>query len=138
MNRLVRALIVLGIVGCGGGGIDLALYPVTGTVKQGGSALSGVKVMLAPRDADSKAPVLFGVVDNEGNFEIQTSAGEKGAPLGNYRVYLSAPAAEFDYSKPGKGPQPSTLIPKNDQDPKTTSHSIEVTTSGATIDIAVP
>jgi hypothetical protein len=140
VNRvLISSFMFLIILGCGGGGgIDISLYPVTGTVTQSGSPMAGIKVTLAARDPKSKAPLLFAVVDDEGKFEIQTSAGEKGAPIGNYKVVLSAPPAEIDYANPGDAPKPSALIPKNYQDPKASPANLEVTSSGGSIDIEVP
>jgi hypothetical protein len=129
VNRvLISSFMFLIILGCGGGGgIDISLYPVTGTVTQSGSPMAGIKVTLAARDPKSKAPLL-----------IQTSAGEKGAPIGNYKVVLSAPPAEIDYANPGDAPKPSALIPKNYQDPKASPANLEVTSSGGSIDIEVP
>lgn len=129
------------LVGCGTPGIDVKLAPVTGVVTKEGKPLSDVKVMLESRDPSSKAPMLFGVTNAEGRYEITTSAGEKGAPAGLYKVYLTqveAPAS-FDYAKPSAGgPKKNTdLIPANYQSPNTTELSVDVSASGATYDIAV-
>ena len=128
------------LVGCGGGGSDLKLLPVKGTLTQGGKALSGIKVVLETSDVKIKAPLLYGIVQDDGTFEIQTSAGEMGAPAGLYQVVLVPPAAKFDYAKPTKGgPQINTdLIPKNYQSATTTELSYEVKSSAPPLEIKVP
>ena len=77
------------LVGCGTPGIDVKLAPVTGVVTKEGKPLADVKVMLTSSDPSSKAPMLLGVTNAEGRYEITTSAGEKGAPAGLYNVYLA-------------------------------------------------
>lgn len=129
------------LIGCGTPGIDIKLAPVTGVVTKDGKPLSDVKVMLESRDPSSKAPMLFGVTNAEGRYEITTSAGEKGAPAGLYKVYLSqvqAPAT-FDYAKPSAGgpKKNADLIPANYQSPSTTELSVDVSATGATYDIVV-
>ena len=129
------------LVGCGTPGIDVKLAPVTGVVTKEGKPLADVKVMLTSSDPSSKAPMLLGVTNAEGRYEITTSAGEKGAPAGLYKVYLAqvqAPAT-FDYAKPpAGGPKNNTdLIPALYQSPTTTELSVEVSATGATYDIAV-
>ena len=129
------------LVGCGTPGIDVKLAPVTGVVTKEGKPLADVKVMLTSSDPSSKAPMLLGVTNAEGRYEIATSAGEKGAPAGLYKVYLAQvqEAATFDYAKPSAGgPKKNTdLIPANYQSPGTTELSVEVSATGATYDIAV-
>ena len=82
--------------------------------------------------------MLLGVTNAEGRYEIATSAGEKGAPAGLYKVYLAQvqEAATFDYAKPSAGgPKKNTdLIPANYQSPGTTELSVEVSATGATYD----
>jgi hypothetical protein len=128
--------------GCGTPGIDVKLAPVTGAVTKDGKPLTDVKVILESKDPASKAPMLFGLTNAEGKYEIQTSSGEKGAPAGLYKVYLAetkAPA-EFDYSSANKGggpPKSTSLIPANYQSPATTELSVDVTATGATYDILI-
>jgi hypothetical protein len=130
------------IAGCGAPGIDVKLAPVTGAVTKDGKPLTDVKVILESKDPASKAPMLFGLTNAEGKYEIQTSSGEKGAPAGLYKVYLAetkAPA-EFDYSSANKGggpPKSTSLIPANYQSPATTELSVDVTATGATYDILI-
>jgi len=129
------------LAGCGGSSSDLKLLPVKGSVAKDGKALVGVKVLLETSDPKLKAPMLYGISDDEGAFEIQTSAGDKGAPAGLYKVVLAPPAsgATFDYAKPGKGPKANTdLVPKNLQSASTTELSYEVKSSSGPLDIKVP
>lgn len=125
--------------GCGGA-TELKVLPVTGTLTVGGSPVEGIKVVLEPRDPKTKAPLLSGMTDATGKFEIQTSAGQKGAPAGQYKVVLLPKAADFDYSKAGKGgPKVSVdVIPKNYQSSTTTELSHEVKAAGPPLDIKVP
>ena len=142
MNARSVFLVALSLlVGCGTPGIDVKLAPVTGAVTKDGKPLTDVKVILESKDPASKAPMLFGLTNAEGKYEIQTSSGEKGAPEGLYKVYLAetkAPA-EFDYSaaKGGGPPKVTSLIPANYQSPSTTELSVDVSATGATYDISI-
>jgi hypothetical protein len=129
------------LVGCGAPGIDVKLAPVTGSVTKDGKPLADVKVIFESKDPASKAPMLFGLTNAEGKYEIQTSSGEKGAPAGLYKVYLAETKApvEFDYSSAKKGgpPKSTSLIPANYQSPATTELSVDVAATGATYDISI-
>ncbi len=126
--------------GCGGAGDQLALLPVKGTLTVAGKPIEGIKVVLEARDPQTKAPMLYGMTDATGAFEIQTSLGQKGAPAGQYKVCLIPKAAEFDYSKASKGgPKLSVdVIPKNYQSITSTELSYDVKASGAPLDIKIP
>lgn len=142
MNARSVFLVALSLlVGCGAPGIDVKLAPVTGVVTKDGKPLPEIKVLLETADPAAKAPMLFGITNAEGKYEIQTASGEKGAPVGLYKVYLAetkAPA-EFDYSaaKGGGPPKVTSVIPANYQSPKTTELSVDVSATGATYDISV-
>ena len=140
--RTVFCSALLFLVGCGDSGIGVKLSPVTGIVTKAGSPLGNVKVMLESPDPASKAPLILGITDAEGKYSVQTSAGEKGAPLGLYKVYLVPPVldAQFDYAQTGTGgpKKDELLIPERMQSPKTTELSVEVTTTGAVFDIKIP
>lgn len=142
MNARSVFLVALSLLaGCGAPGIDVKLAPVTGVVTKDGKPLPEIKVLLETADPALKAPMLFGVTNAEGKYEIQTASGEKGAPVGLYKVYLAetkAPA-EFDYSgaKAGGPPKVTSVIPTNYQSPKTTELSVDVSSTGATYDISV-
>ena len=133
-------LVCLLFAGCGGSSSDVKLYPVKGTLKKGGKPLEGIKVLLETDDPKMKAPLLFGIPDATGNFEIQTSTGAKGAPLGSYKVVISPPPAEMDYAKMAKGgPKKNTdLIPKNYQSASTTMVSYDVKADSKPLEIEIP
>lgn len=139
-----RSVVILALsllAGCGAPGIEVKLAPVTGVVTKDGKALPEIKVLLETSDPALKAPMLFGLTNAEGKYEIQTASGEKGAPVGLYKVYLAetkAPA-EFDYSaaKGGGPPQVTSIIPANYLSPKTTELSVDVPAAGTTYDISV-
>lgn len=107
-----------------------------------GKPLKGISVSLAVAEPSQKAPMQIGITDAEGKFEIQTSAGQKGAVPGRYKVVLTdgSGAASMDYSSMGKkGPQAKTeTIPKSYQ--SSTSTPITVTVeekTGAVIPVEV-
>lgn len=136
MQRLLFLMSVLAACGCGSSG-ELKVVPVTGTVTKGGKALKDVRVTLAVADATKPAPMQIGITDAEGKFEIQTSAGQKGAVPGRYKVVLTdGGAPSMDYSSMGKkGPQANTeVIPKLYQSANSTPLTVSVEeTTGAVI-----
>ncbi|RLS56933.1 MAG: hypothetical protein DWH91_05580 [Planctomycetota bacterium] len=125
------------MLGCGGAADQLSVVPVTGTVTKAGKGLKDVRVTLAPADPATKAPLMVGLSDAEGKFEIQTSAGQKGAVPGRYKVVLTdGGAPTMDYSNMGKkGPQANTqVIPKEYQSATSTPITVTVEEkTGATI-----
>jgi hypothetical protein len=123
---------------CGCGDVDeLAVVPVTGTVTKGGAPVKDVRVTLATADPKDKAPLQMGLSGADGKFEIQTSAGQKGAVPGRYKVVLTdGGAPNMDYSAMGKkGPQANTeVIPKTYQSSTSTPLTVTVEPgTGATI-----
>lgn len=141
MRRFVLLALVVAICGCGSAD-QLAVVPVTGTVTKAGKPLKDISVSLAVADPQQKAPMQIGITDAEGKFEIQTSAGQKGAVPGRYKVVLTdgGGATNMDYSSMGKkGPQAKTeTIPKSYQ--SSTSTPITVTVeekTGAVIPVEV-
>ncbi|QDV14485.1 hypothetical protein CA51_43870 [Rosistilla oblonga] len=94
----VRMLLWVGfaatVLGCGGGGVPV--HPVTGTITVDGTPTAGIGVTLVSEG--SAAMGLTGVTDDQGAFEIVAAGGYQGAPTGTYKVLLSAPRAEVDYS----------------------------------------
>lgn len=87
--------LLLATIGCGGGGV--AVHPVTGTITVDGAPTAGISVTLIGEEG-AKAMGLTGVTDEQGKFQITAAGGYEGAPPGNYRVLLSPPRAEVDYS----------------------------------------
>ncbi len=80
---------VLAWVGCSnGGGGDVQLVDVVGTVTYNGAPLSGALVTFVP----AKGPLAMGKTDAEGKFSLSTGA-EKGAVVGDAKVAVSLAAA---------------------------------------------
>lgn len=136
MHRFVFLALVLATCGCSSSD-ELKVVPVTGTVTKAGKALKDIRVTLAVADASKPAPMQIGITDAEGKFEIQTSAGQKGAVPGRYKVvFTDGGAPSMDYSNMGKkGPQANTeVIPKLYQSATTTPITVTVEEStGAVI-----
>ncbi|MEZ6087380.1 MAG: carboxypeptidase-like regulatory domain-containing protein [Pirellulaceae bacterium] len=98
-NFLV-ALVFAIVCGCGEGGPDV--QPVTGKVTVDGAAVAGVMVTLVGDGGSAMG--LTGITDNSGVFSITAAGGYQGAPSGKYKVVVSPPQPEMDYSTgvPGK------------------------------------
>ncbi len=88
MTRLAAALILAGIVGCGGG--MPKTYPVQGKVVfKGGKPVTDGRVQFqSTTDPQFKA---LGDIAEDGSFSLTTYVGPKhktGAPAGDYRVVV--------------------------------------------------
>jgi hypothetical protein len=82
---IVLVLILLPLAGCGGGsGEDL--HKVTGSVTLDGKSLSDANVEFYPVAEGSSASA---VTDENGDYELDFTADEKGAPVGKYTVSIS-------------------------------------------------
>lgn len=108
VRYLWLSMLVVAFVGCGGGGP--AVEPVTGTITVDGSPVAGVKVTLVSADS-SEAMGLTGITDEAGKFSIFAAGGYEGAPAGKYKVLLSPPRPEVDYSSGGP-PRETTFPPR--------------------------
>jgi hypothetical protein len=82
LYRIFLPLIFLGLIGCGGP----ARVPVQGVAKYKGKPIEGAQIVFFPENGDSSLHVPSGVVDAEGNFELETAPGQPGAAPGDYRV----------------------------------------------------
>ena len=87
--RSVIGVFVVGLagacVGCSGGGSDLDVAPVSGTVTYNGSPLAGATVTFMPESG----PIAAGVTDLEGTYELRTGT-QIGAIPGEHRVSVQA------------------------------------------------
>ncbi len=121
------------LIGCGGGGDELSVYPVTGKITKGGSGMAGVNVSLIPQ-GQTESPMLVGITAEDGSFEILTSTGLKGAPAGEYKIVLAGKGAEMDYStgQPKKTTGKDS-IPKKYASEETTDESITVSADGKNV-----
>lgn len=137
VHRFVLFALLSVMFGCGGSADQLSVVPTTGTVTKAGKPLKDIRVTLTPADPTTGAPLMIGLSDADGKFEIQTSAGQKGAVPGRYKVVLTdGGAPTMDYSNMGKkGPQANTdVIPKEYQSATTTPITVTVEEkTGATI-----
>jgi hypothetical protein len=77
------------LTGCGGGGPDQPkLVPVSGTVKLDGQPAAGVAVMFFPTGA-TRGTTYYANTDPSGQYELLAADGQKGAPVGEYKVTCS-------------------------------------------------
>jgi hypothetical protein len=104
---------VLAVSGCGGDSTAPTekLVPVSGKVTmKDGTPLTTGAVHLWPQPDTNSETALYpgGMIDENGNYEVMTS-GQKGAPLGKYKITVStkappgpgsSPPPVFDPSKP--------------------------------------
>jgi hypothetical protein len=139
MRYLTGFAVVVGLVtGCSGGGYNgPKLYPVTGKLTKGGAPLGGINISLVSPDGGNKAPPLVALTKDDGTFEIMTSSGQKGAPIGVYKVVIIAPAPEFDYKTAKGPPKPSTLIPAKYGQASSTDQTFEVKAGNNVMDLSL-
>ncbi len=127
MARVTLGLLLgVMLVGCNAAPSGPELYPVKGYVKKGGAGLKEVSIALIPVDAATGVTVM-GATNDQGEFEIVTPQGKKGAPAGSYKVVLSVDA-KMDYSNAGRRPTGKTedKIPQGWRSPETTPMVFEV------------
>ncbi|MFM7206032.1 MAG: hypothetical protein ACKO4T_05095 [Planctomycetaceae bacterium] len=84
-RRLMVALAILQIAGCGGQGFTSA--DVTGTVKIDGKPAAGLMVQFEPKDGEgTKLPPGTGMTNAEGGFVLLRPGGKSGAVVGTNTV----------------------------------------------------
>jgi hypothetical protein len=82
----LTAALVLTCISCAG---KNRIYPVSGKVTWDGSPASGATVFLQRTGGDSmNDPLVMGVVQEDGAFELVCGARGKGAPPGEYDVLI--------------------------------------------------
>jgi hypothetical protein len=64
------------------------VYPVSGAVFLNGEPAAGAQIHFHPVDGDERAPA-FGVVQEDGSFELSTFGTNDGAEAGDYVVTLN-------------------------------------------------
>ena len=102
-------------LGCSSGSKEPRVYPVKGTVLFKGEPTAGAKVAFIPVD-DTEAAPAWGVVDDEGRFQLTTRKHLDGAQKGEYYVTVSwikpinPNSNDTDYT--------DELLPNKYQDPK--------------------
>lgn len=85
------ALVALLIAGCGGGA-DVELAPVEGTVTVGGSPAEGVEVEFQPT-AEEASPS-YGTTDAAGKYEMMFSEANDGVQPGEHNVTITVTQAD--------------------------------------------
>jgi hypothetical protein len=90
-SALVIAIAFGAMQGCSGGSEDRPeLFPVKGAAKYNGQSMTGGCVSLVPVTHDSRVKIPpFGLVDEDGVFQITTYETGDGAPAGDYSVTVS-------------------------------------------------
>lgn len=86
-SSVVVCLFMIGLFsGCGG---DYSIVSVSGTVTMDGKPEAGIQVAFGPKpvgDNLSPGPYSLGVTDENGEFELESRYGNRGAIVGPHRV----------------------------------------------------
>ena len=114
------------------------LFPVSGVVSVGGKPLNGgtVQFEMIEVGASGKVYTSSGEINEDGSYELSTF-GERGAPAGEHRVWVS-PNLLLAPDKIGVGIDRTSPVPRKYMLPTTTSLSFTVTEGDNTIDVDVP
>ncbi len=128
LQRALCGIICVSICGCAGGGTE-KLAPVAGKVTVNGAPLTSGGVTFRP-DAERgnlTQHIPVGTIDADGRYDLM-SATKKGAPLGWYRVAVSA-QEPIDPKNPYAPPK--HLVNPRFSDPATSGLAVEVTAHAA-------
>jgi hypothetical protein len=118
------SLLMLGVLGCGSGGEKV--YKVSGTVKfADGTPLTQGTVMFVKEGFQTQ-----GNIDEKGNYALSTYNRNDGAPLGEYKIYLTGEAE-------GIAPDYKPLVAKKFLNAGTSGLILEVKAQSNTYDIVV-
>lgn len=90
----IAAVFVVVVAGCGGGGPQFTLTPVSGKVTLDDQPLVGARVMFVPIATDPTSvkealPPSSGFTDEQGHYTVATFQGQPGAVAGDHRVVVS-------------------------------------------------
>ncbi len=89
LSCVLLAAAAIVISGCGKGG-SAKLYPVKGTLTDGGKPLANADIVFTPKDVkETVAPSSFGTTDASGNFELKTANDGIGAVAGEHTVSVT-------------------------------------------------
>jgi hypothetical protein len=136
-------MLILGSSGCGGGGADQPdLVPVSGTVKLDGQPGLGVAVMFFPV-GETRGTTYYANTDQSGQYELSAADGQKGAPVGEYKVTCSkyvmpdgSPFTSDGSQSPEMAGAKELLLPKY-SDQSQTELTAKVPAGGGTVDFDV-
>ena len=134
---LVACVAVGGMIGCAGDPFGLGKTAlVRGRATVGGVPLQSGIITFQPDTArgNTTPHQPTANIDRNGNYELFT-VGKVGAPLGWYKVLVTAIESEEELAKqpssPGRRRRPKSVIDLKYRDPKTTDLVIEVVESPA-------
>ena len=138
------AVLTIGVSGCGGGrsADQPKLVPVSGTVKLEGQPAPGVSVMFFPTGL-TRGTSYYANTDPSGRYELQSSDGQKGAPVGEYKVTCSKyvmPDGSLFKSDGTQSPEMAgakELLPPRYSDQLATELKATVPESGGTVNLDV-
>lgn len=99
---------LLGFVGCGSDGPDLA--EVTGTVTIDGKPVHGAMLTFVPEAAGGSPS--YGVTDAEGNYSLMFTQDKNGAMLGKHNVEIETRRLTKDDMAEGVAPPEFVPVPK--------------------------
>lgn len=122
------ALVCL-LLGCGSGGPPRpTLYPVKGTVTQGGKPVKGIAVSVYPAGGETATGTPAGGTTGEDGSFLLTSPTGTGVAVGSYKVVLMSPVDISSYSGSTRGgpPKPLIDIPKKLTSFKSTDKLVDV------------
>jgi hypothetical protein len=105
-HKLYVLLALLFALGCGGGGADFKVAPVSGTVTMDAKPLPGVYVNFQPvagKDNPNPGPGSYAVTDAGGRYTLKlVEGGKPGAVVGMHKVSIALQFAE-DLGNPETG-----------------------------------
>jgi hypothetical protein len=143
VERTVLAALVASLVGCSGSN-GPEVYPVTGTVTQGGQPVEGAVLAFIPADEGAGGAAAIGgqaQTGPDGKFEATGSANQgqttlPGLPLGSYKVTVMkmvTPPGEASFDRP-----PKNVLPPEYAMVESTPVSLTVTAEGPnTVDVSL-
>jgi len=118
------AIVLVAVFGAGCGKPSLPTAPVHGKVTLDGQSVNSGQVTLVPQDDKNHTDLSAGTIEN-GEYKIYTG-GSEGAPLGKYKVTVTATMVPTGDSK-----APPMSFNRKFGDPKTTPLNFEVVSSPA-------
>ena len=119
------------------------LVPVDGTVSMDGAPLANASVVFIPAGATQGGPS-YGLTDEGGRYALEYQAGQKGAPVGEFKVVCSKwvmPDGSDYVGVPG-GPSPmdagaKELLPAKYSEEYQTTLKATIPPGGGTINLEV-
>ena len=125
------AMLGMRVVGCGGGKPAVKLYPVKGRVTVNGKPLTKCTISLSTQNPEKSAEGGYSSpLDVEGKFNIISTNGGAGAPIGKYKVTLLLPPEEAKKAMMGgggkEGYEAAAPFPPEYGSPQTSKKEIEV------------